>query len=230
MQLGMIGLGRMGANMVRRLMRGGHQCVVFDRNLQAMQDLAKEGATAATSLHDFVARLKPPRAAWLMVPAAAVDAMVNEFTPRLAKDDILIDEDKNPNTAGVVDLVPTLRPFPQLIDDIRAGRVAHVIALGGITPRNDPEDATALAMVSTLVVVAAHEGALTVRQALPALSGAFGHAHARECVVCPRSSAALAVLDEQRQRDVVEHAQIAARTRPPNPADLLAHQACVGGL
>jgi NADH-quinone oxidoreductase subunit G len=90
------------------------------------------------------------------------------------KDDILIDEDKNPNTAGVVGLVPGLRPFPQLIDDIRAGRVTHVIALGGVTPRNDPEDATALGMVSTLVVVAAHEGALTeaAHIALPATSWA----------------------------------------------------------
>jgi NADH-quinone oxidoreductase subunit G len=90
------------------------------------------------------------------------------------KDDILIDEDKNPNTAGVVDLVPTLRPFPQLIDDIRAGKVAHVVALGGVTPRNDPEDAAALGMVSTLIVVAAHEGALTepAHVLLPATSWA----------------------------------------------------------
>jgi NADH-quinone oxidoreductase subunit G len=90
------------------------------------------------------------------------------------KDDILIDEDKNANTAGVVELVPTLRPFPQLIEDIRAGRVTHVIALGGVTPRNDPEDATALGMVSTLAVVAAHEGALTeaAHVLLPATSWA----------------------------------------------------------
>jgi NADH-quinone oxidoreductase subunit G len=90
------------------------------------------------------------------------------------RDDILIDEDKNPNTAGVVELVPTLRPFPQLIEDIRAGRVTQVVALGGVTPRNDPEDATALGMVSTLVAVAAHEGALTetAHVVLPATSWA----------------------------------------------------------
>ncbi len=90
------------------------------------------------------------------------------------KDDILIDEDKNPNTAGVVELVPTLRPFPQLIEDIRQGKVAHVIALGGVTPRNDPEDATALGMVSALVTVASHEGALTeaAHITLPATSWA----------------------------------------------------------
>jgi NADH-quinone oxidoreductase subunit G len=90
------------------------------------------------------------------------------------KDDILIDEDKNPNTAGVVELVPTLRPFTQLIDDIKAGRVSHVVALGGVTPRNDPDDVTTLGMVSSLVVVAAHEGALTeaAHVVLPATSWA----------------------------------------------------------
>ena len=70
MQLGMIGLGRMGANMVRRLIRGGHQCVVFDRSNDAVQALAKEGATGASSLDDFVKKLTAPRAVWLMVPAA----------------------------------------------------------------------------------------------------------------------------------------------------------------
>jgi 6-phosphogluconate dehydrogenase len=81
----------MGANMVRRLMRNGHQCVVFDLNAAAREALAKEGATAAASLDDFVAKLKPPRAVWLMVPAAVVDKMIGEFTGRLQKDDILID-------------------------------------------------------------------------------------------------------------------------------------------
>jgi 6-phosphogluconate dehydrogenase len=91
MQLGMIGLGRMGANMVRRLMRGGHECVVFDLNVKAREELAKQGATAPSSLDDFVARLKPPRAVWLMVPAAVVDKMIAEFSGRLQKGDILID-------------------------------------------------------------------------------------------------------------------------------------------
>jgi NADH-quinone oxidoreductase subunit G len=90
------------------------------------------------------------------------------------KDDILIDEDKNPNTAGVVELVPTLRPFTQLIEDIKSGRVSHVVALGGVTPRNDPDDVTTLGMVSTVVVIAAHEGALTeaAHVVLPATSWA----------------------------------------------------------
>ena len=73
MQLGMIGLGRMGANMVRRLMKFGHNCVVFDMNPGAVTQLASEGATGATSLDDFAAKLTTPRAIWLMVPAGVVD-------------------------------------------------------------------------------------------------------------------------------------------------------------
>jgi len=91
MQLGMIGLGRMGANMVRRLMAGGHQCVVYDRNVEAVQNLAKEGAIGVTSLDDFCAKLKAPRAVWLMVPAAVVETSVTDLAGRLASDDILID-------------------------------------------------------------------------------------------------------------------------------------------
>jgi 6-phosphogluconate dehydrogenase len=91
MQLGMIGLGRMGANMVRRLVRGGHQCAVYDANPQAAQALATEGALAASSLDDFVAKLTPPRAVWLMVPAAVVDTMLNDLAPRLQRGDIIID-------------------------------------------------------------------------------------------------------------------------------------------
>lgn len=91
MQIGMIGLGRMGANMVRRLQRAGHQCVVFDRSPEAVQILAQEGATAADSLTDFVAKLAAPRAVWLMLPAAIVDASIAELAPLLGADDILID-------------------------------------------------------------------------------------------------------------------------------------------
>jgi 6-phosphogluconate dehydrogenase len=91
MQLGMIGLGRMGANMVRRLMRQGHQCVVYDRNRDTVQGLAKEGAIGAASLEEFVAKLNAPRAAWLMVPAAAVDSTLAELAPRMQEDDIIID-------------------------------------------------------------------------------------------------------------------------------------------
>jgi len=91
MQLGMIGLGRMGANIVRRLMRAGHACVVLDRNYAAVNELAGEGATGAASLDDFVAHLARPRAIWLMVPAAAVDGLLADLAPRLEAGDILID-------------------------------------------------------------------------------------------------------------------------------------------
>ena len=91
MQLGMIGLGRMGANMVRRLRKGGHSCVVYDRSADAVKQLAGEGAEGASSLDDFVARLKPPRAAWLMVPAAVVDGTLSDLAPRMQKGDTIVD-------------------------------------------------------------------------------------------------------------------------------------------
>jgi 6-phosphogluconate dehydrogenase len=91
MQLGMIGLGRMGANMVRRVARAGHQCVVYDRSPQTIQELASEGAAGSSSLADFVSQLSTPRAIWLMVPAAAVDATLHDLTPLLVSGDIVID-------------------------------------------------------------------------------------------------------------------------------------------
>ena len=91
MQLGMIGLGRMGANMVRRLQKNGHQCVVFDRAPATVQQLAGEGATGSNSLDDFVQKLQKPRAIWLMVPAAVVDASIRDLLPKLEAGDILID-------------------------------------------------------------------------------------------------------------------------------------------
>jgi len=91
MRLGMIGLGRMGANMVRRLLKNGHECVVFDRSPDAVHDLVKEKATGATSLADLVTKLDRPRAIWLMVPAAVVDETIGELSPLLERDDIIID-------------------------------------------------------------------------------------------------------------------------------------------
>ncbi|HEX4807036.1 MAG TPA: decarboxylating 6-phosphogluconate dehydrogenase [Conexibacter sp.] len=91
MQLGMIGLGRMGANMVRRLMRGGHDAIVFDRSPDAVAQLAGEGAAGASSLEDFVAKLSAPRAIWLMVPAAVVDETLDALLPLLAADDAVVD-------------------------------------------------------------------------------------------------------------------------------------------
>ncbi|PWT94127.1 MAG: 6-phosphogluconate dehydrogenase (decarboxylating) [Acidobacteria bacterium] len=91
MQLGMIGLGRMGANMVRRLMKNGHQCVVYDLSPDSVKALASEGATGATSMQDFLGKLKPPRAVWLMVPAAVVDRSLSDIVPHMQKDDVVID-------------------------------------------------------------------------------------------------------------------------------------------
>ena len=91
MQLGMIGLGRMGANMVRRLMRGGHTCVVYDRSADAVTGLSSEGATGATALKDFVAKLERPRSIWLMVPAGVTDASISELVPLLERGDCIID-------------------------------------------------------------------------------------------------------------------------------------------
>ena len=91
MQLGMIGLGRMGANMVRRLIARGHECVVFDRSAQTVAELSGEGAVGASSLADLALRLTAPRAIWLMVPAAAVDETIMALKPHLAAGDICID-------------------------------------------------------------------------------------------------------------------------------------------
>jgi len=91
MQLGMIGLGRMGANMVRRLMRGGHQCAVWDQNHANVEALAGEGATGALTLDDMLKALQPPRAVWLMIPAAVVDATLAELSARMESGDIVID-------------------------------------------------------------------------------------------------------------------------------------------
>jgi len=91
MELGMIGLGRMGASMVRRLLRAGHQCIVYDIHSEAVQALVKEGAVGTTSLEDFASKLKEPRAVWLMVPAAVVDSTLKALIPFLEADDVIID-------------------------------------------------------------------------------------------------------------------------------------------
>jgi len=91
MELGMIGLGRMGANMVRRLLKGKHQCVVYDRSAEAVQALVNEGAVGAASLAEFIAKMQTPRAIWLMIPAALVDATLEELSSLVSADDIIID-------------------------------------------------------------------------------------------------------------------------------------------
>jgi len=91
MQLAMIGLGRMGSNMVRRLIKGGHECVVFDRSAKAVADLARDKAVGTSSLAELAGKLAKPRKLWLMVPAAAVDKAIADLVPHLEKGDILID-------------------------------------------------------------------------------------------------------------------------------------------
>jgi 6-phosphogluconate dehydrogenase len=91
MQLAMIGLGRMGANMVRRLIKGGHECAVFDMSPKAVAELAREKALGASSLADLVSKLQKPRAVWLMVPAAVVDKTIADLAPHLESGDILVD-------------------------------------------------------------------------------------------------------------------------------------------
>jgi 6-phosphogluconate dehydrogenase len=118
MQLGMIGLGRMGANMVRRLLKGGHPCVVFDRSPKAVEELVKENALGASSLAECVKKLEKPRVVWMMVPAAVVDPTIADLLPHLAAGDILIDGGNS-----------------YYIDDIRrakelAGRPVHYVDVG----------------------------------------------------------------------------------------------------
>jgi 6-phosphogluconate dehydrogenase len=91
MQLGMIGLGRMGANLVRRLMRDGHRCVAYDRNPDVVKGLEAEGATGANSLEEFVDELERPRNIWIMVPAGVVQSTLDQLRPLLEADDVVID-------------------------------------------------------------------------------------------------------------------------------------------
>src|SRR5260370_23047498 len=91
MQLGMIGIGRMGANLVRRLMRDGHRCVAYDRNQDVVKSMAAEAATGGDGVADFVAKLDKPRALWIMVPAGVVESTLEQLRPLLETDDIVID-------------------------------------------------------------------------------------------------------------------------------------------
>jgi 6-phosphogluconate dehydrogenase len=109
MQLGMMGLGRMGANMVRRLMKDGHDCVVHDINASAVADLVKEGATGAASLEDFVGKLTKPRAVWLMLPAAITGRVVDQVAALLEPGDTIVDGG-NSNYRDAVDTAAKLEP------------------------------------------------------------------------------------------------------------------------
>jgi len=126
MQIGMIGLGRMGANMARRLMRKGHRCVVFNRSPQVVNELVKEKAVGAASLADVVKKLEKPRAIWLMVPAAAVDDTIADLSPHLEAGDILID---GGNSYYVDDLRRAKRLAPQKIHYVDVGTSGGVWGL-----------------------------------------------------------------------------------------------------
>jgi 6-phosphogluconate dehydrogenase len=125
-QIGMIGLGRMGANMVRRLIRKGHSCVVFNRSPQAVNELVKEKAIGATSFADVVKKLETPRAIWLMVPAAVVDATIADLSPHLEMGDIIID---GGNSYYVDDLRRAKQLAPQEIHYVDVGTSGGVWGL-----------------------------------------------------------------------------------------------------
>jgi len=126
MQIGMIGLGRMGANMVRRLLHGGHQCVVFNRSPEAVKELAREGAVGASSLADLVKKLEPPRAIWMMIPGAFVEPLIADLVPHLGPRDILID---GGNSYYVDDIRIARKLAARKIDYIDCGTSGGVMGL-----------------------------------------------------------------------------------------------------
>jgi 6-phosphogluconate dehydrogenase len=126
MQLGMVGLGRMGANMVRRLLKGGHECVVFDMSSKAVSELAAEHAVGSSSLADLVKKLEKPRAVWLMVPAAVVDKTIADILPALEPDDILID---GGNSYYIDDIRRTKELAPRRIHYVDVGTSGGVWGL-----------------------------------------------------------------------------------------------------
>src|SRR6202140_5078184 len=150
MQIGMIGLGRMGANMVRRMLRGKHQCVVFNRSPKPIKELSQEGAVGADSLADFARKLAKPRAIWLMVPAAAVDQKIAALLTHRETDDILID---GGNSYYVDDIRPAKELAPKKIHYVDVGTSGGVwgldrgycMMIGGendVVKRLDPAFAT----------------------------------------------------------------------------------------
>jgi 6-phosphogluconate dehydrogenase len=126
MQLGMVGLGRMGANMVRRLLRGGHECVVFNKPPKPMEELVKEKAVGASDLRDLVTKLEKPRAVWLMVPAAAVESTISDLIPYLEPGDTLID---GGNSYYVDDIRRAKELAPQRIHYVDVGTSGGVWGL-----------------------------------------------------------------------------------------------------
>ncbi len=142
MQLGMIGLGRMGANMVRRLIRAGHECVVYDRSADNVRQLASEGAIGAFSLEELVAKLNKRRAVWMMLPAAVVPECVAELSPLLARNDILVD---GGNSYYIDDIARSRELTPKGIAYIDVGTSGGVWGLerGYCMMIGGPDDAVA---------------------------------------------------------------------------------------
>ena len=166
MQIGMIGLGRMGANMVRRLLRGGHELVVHDAVPAAVQGLAREGAVGAESLDDLVRRLRPPRVVWLMVPAAVVDATLDGLASRLAADDVIVD---GGNSYYRDDIARTQRLAPRGLHYVDCGTSGGVwgaergycLMIGGereVVARLDPLFATLAPGAGTISPTPGREG------------------------------------------------------------------------
>jgi len=158
MQIGMIGLGRMGANMVRRLLKGGHACVVYDRSPQAVQALVTDRATGASSVQDMVQKLKKPRAIWMMVPAAAVDATIADLLPHLEAGDTLID---GGNSYYVDDIRRARELAPKGIHCVDVGTSGGVWGLErGYCQMIGGEDATVKGLDSVFATLAPEIGSV----------------------------------------------------------------------
>ena len=131
MQLGMIGLGRMGSNLVRRLMRDGHECVAYDVNAEAVKTLAAEGAEGASSIAEFVSKLSRPRNIWIMVPAGIVGPTLSSLVPLLDADDVVIDggnsyyRDDIPRCGTTASAVPSARTSSSVLPNASAAACAN---------------------------------------------------------------------------------------------------------
>jgi 6-phosphogluconate dehydrogenase len=177
MQLGMIGLGRMGGGMVTRLVRGGHDCVVFDRNAAAVAAMTQLGASGADSLDAFVSRLATPRTIWIMVPAAVVDALLDQLTPLLGAGDIVVDG----GNSHYVDDLRRARAFASrglhYVDAGVSGGVwgaenGYCVMAGG-----DPEPVKRLEPVLRTLAPGADAAPPTAGRSDAASSAAFGYLH-----------------------------------------------------
>jgi 6-phosphogluconate dehydrogenase len=168
MQIGMIGLGRMGANMVRRLQKSGHRCVAYDRSAAAVEAVVAHGAQAAASTTQLVRALEPPRAVWIMVPAAIVDSVIAELRPLLQKGDVLIDGGNSNYRDDIRRAAELSRAGIHYLDVGTSGGVlgfeqGYCLMIGGA--------AEAVALVEPALAALAPGGSLAPRRSTPATSG-----------------------------------------------------------